>query len=296
MDPLLSPRSVADAIGVSESSLKRWADEGLLRVSRTAGGHRRIALHEALRYIREAGIPIVRPEALGLPQLPPEASSHVAVNERDAFLIDNVQRGEPFGARTALLSRYLGGESMASLCDGPLREALHNVGELWHHGPEGIHIEHRAVDVCVHALHYVRGFLATPVEGASLALGGGAAGDPYIVPSLMAATVLAAEGWREINLGPNVPAAALTAAIRKFRPRLIWMSFSTQQAAEAALCEMKEPVELAGKLGASFIAGGRCAPPRGLLAPASFHLLPSMEALVGFARGLTAAQPAAEQP
>ena len=49
-DRFLSPRQLAVAIGVSESSLKRWADDGRLAVERTAGGHRRIPLPEAVRW------------------------------------------------------------------------------------------------------------------------------------------------------------------------------------------------------------------------------------------------------
>lgn len=66
MKPTLSPKELAEAIGVSESSLKRWVDEGVIQASRTRGGHRRIALAEAVRYIRESGIPIIRPDILGI--------------------------------------------------------------------------------------------------------------------------------------------------------------------------------------------------------------------------------------
>ena len=66
---LLSPKDLADAIGVSESSLKRWTDAGRIRASRTDGGHRRIALEDAVRFIREAGVPVVRPELLGMPEM-----------------------------------------------------------------------------------------------------------------------------------------------------------------------------------------------------------------------------------
>jgi MerR family transcriptional regulator, light-induced transcriptional regulator len=51
----LSPKALAAAIGVSESSLKRWADEGRLAAERTAGGHRRIAVAEAVRFVRRRG-------------------------------------------------------------------------------------------------------------------------------------------------------------------------------------------------------------------------------------------------
>jgi MerR family transcriptional regulator, light-induced transcriptional regulator len=292
MEPFLSPRDVAQAIGVSESSLKRWADEGLLSVSRTAGGHRRIALREVLRYLRETGMPVARPEILGLPGI----SNAAPGGEADEHLIACILQGYPDATRGALMGRYLAGESLASLCDGPLREALRRVGELWQHGPEGVHIEHRATDTCIHALNYLRGMLAPPAASAPLALGCSPGGDPYIIPSLMAAVVLAAEGWREINLGANLPAPALTTAMQKFRPRLVWVSFSAVNRAGVAMRELTEAVRVAEEIGASFIAGGRALPPRSSHPPAPFQVLPSMEALAGFARGLATTPPGKQAP
>src|SRR6185295_13435922 len=74
---LLTPRELADAIGASESALRRWVDAGDIHMSRTAGGHRRIPVQEAIRFIRESGATVVRPEILGLaglesaPMIPP---------------------------------------------------------------------------------------------------------------------------------------------------------------------------------------------------------------------------------
>ena len=66
MKPLLSPRELADAIGVSESSIKRWVDGGLIGATKTAGGHRRIPINEAVRFLRDRQSSLVKPEAIGL--------------------------------------------------------------------------------------------------------------------------------------------------------------------------------------------------------------------------------------
>lgn len=286
MERYYSPRDVAKAIGVSESSLKRWADEGLLHVSRTAGGHRRIALLEALRYIRETGTPLLHPEILGLPALPHGSSPSEPLQDRESFLVDSIIRGDLIATRGALLGRYLAGENVGSLCDGPLREAFQKIGDLWRHGPEGIHVEHRATDTCIHGLNYLRGFLPAPPSAGLLALGGGAAGDPYLIPSLMAAVVLASEGWRDLNLGPNVPAAALEEAIRKFRPRLVWISFSHQEPADAELRALNQTFKLAEELGASVVVGGQGLQSGSRALAPTVHVLSSMQALAGFARGI----------
>lgn len=38
---VLTPKEAAEVLGVSRTTLARWADSGLLRVFRTEGGHRR---------------------------------------------------------------------------------------------------------------------------------------------------------------------------------------------------------------------------------------------------------------
>ena len=65
MKPLLSPKDLAQAIGVSESSIKRWVDNGEIQATKTAGGHRRIPISEAVRFLRETRSGLVNPEAIG---------------------------------------------------------------------------------------------------------------------------------------------------------------------------------------------------------------------------------------
>ena len=65
----LSPKDFAGALGVSESSVKRWVDDGKIRALKTPGGHRRIAVHDALYFVRQTGADVARPELLGLKDL-----------------------------------------------------------------------------------------------------------------------------------------------------------------------------------------------------------------------------------
>ncbi len=53
MQRMLSTSDFAAAIGISESSVRRLADSGDLEIHRTRGGHRRIPVSEAIRYVRE---------------------------------------------------------------------------------------------------------------------------------------------------------------------------------------------------------------------------------------------------
>lgn len=278
MNAFLSPKELALAVGVSESSLKRWVDEGLLPVVRTAGGHRRIALRDALRYIRKTGLPVVRPAALGLVQT--QAHGPAA----DPALVAAITAGDVEAARGLLLGAYLAGRAIAELCDGPLRQALYDVGDLWKKGPAGIYQEHRAVEACVQALNHLRGLLPPPRQPARVALGGALESDPYMVPTLMAAVVLESLGWQATNLGANLPVAALQAAVETQRPQLVWTACSVKPAAEAHGRAFRRAAEEMGKRKIRLVAGGVGWPAEKGEGPARW--LGSMVELAAFAEGM----------
>src|SRR5207244_4336650 len=81
----------------------------------------RIALREALRYIRSAGLPILDPHALGLADL---ASLPQSTPAPDAALAAAPKDGPAEIARPLLLSQYLAGRSIAALCAGTPRPTL----------------------------------------------------------------------------------------------------------------------------------------------------------------------------
>jgi hypothetical protein len=198
--PFLTPRDLALAVGASESSLKRWVDEGSIVASRTAGGHRRIALAEAVRFIRESRLHVVRPALLGLDEVPLVPAGEPPATET---LTAAMCSGAGHEIHALLVSAFLGGASIAALCDGPIRTALATVGELWRHGPDGIALEHQAVAACSQALATMRQTLPELRADAPTALGGAIGGDPYLLPSLGASIVLHEVGYRAINLGPT---------------------------------------------------------------------------------------------
>jgi MerR family transcriptional regulator, light-induced transcriptional regulator len=284
----LTPKDLAEALGVSESSLKRWADDGVIRVSRTAGGHRRIALADAVRFARESGLQIEHPAALGLEEILParRGADAPATGTADAiyaaFLRDDWRV-----ARGLIVNAYVTGESVATLCDGAIREALSRAGELWEHGSDGIVVEHRAVDTCLQALSLIRSLIPAGAATAPVALGAAFANDPYVLPSLIAAVVLADAGFRDVNLGPTMPTAALTSAVERYAPALVWRTVSITADAEAVRRDLSAVLEKMPPHG-SMVLGGRGVPPGIHHLPERIHHLGSMSELAGFARGILA--------
>ncbi len=287
MKPVLSPKEVAEAIGVSESSLKRWADAGRLHVYRTAGGHRRIQIAEAIRFIRETGATVLRPDVLGLMDaeaMPTATGDSASDSERFLQLLKAGQAAE---ARGLLVSLYLSGRSIADLADGLIRGAMQEIGELWEHGEEGIFVEHRATEICLQAIGQLRLLVDVPREAPN-AIGGAPENDPYLLPTSLAAGVLAEVGFAAVNLGPDTPAAALRAAFEEYDPRLIWLSVSSPDLVEDRRQQVLELLAISEETAATVVLGG--AKVEGLDLPSHPRLIRarSMSELSAFARGVLA--------
>lgn len=256
-DVLLSPRVLANAIGVSESSLKRWADDGRLAVERTAGGHRRIRRSEAVRFIRESGLRPVRPQLLSLPgDAGGAVRGGVDPAAAGALLLDALNQDRAEDARSLLVGAFLEGASLAWLCDAVVRPAMERVGELWEAGPGGILIEHRATETCGRAMAELRTLLPEAPAGAPVAVGGAFGGDVYRLPSAMAAAVLADAGFRVHDLGPDTPVEATLAAIERYAPALVWQSFSVVPPPEARVEDALARIARAVEPG-TLVVGGR---------------------------------------
>jgi MerR family transcriptional regulator, light-induced transcriptional regulator len=287
-DPtLLSPRELAEAIGVSESSVKRWADDGLLRASRTAGGHRRIPLREAVRFVRETGAAVVKPEVLGLRDM--------AVAEADRSLSDHAERlfdallhGEAARARGLVQASYLQGGSVAALLDGPLRSALSRIGERWRHAEAGIFEEHRALDLSIQALRRLALLIPEPDPSAPAALGGAPEADPYVLATLGVSLTLTEVGFRATNLGAHSPTVALLRAAETLRPAIVWLSVSSGENLQGVRRQVRELT--AGLPDSCVLAlGGQQSGEIDLPRSARVFRGESMAALEAFAQGLLAA-------
>lgn len=282
---LLTTRDLALAMGVSESSIKRWADEGEIRAARTVGGHRRIPLPEALRFVRERGLALPHAEVLGLTDVATLRAGPVPADEATAFR-ELLLAGDEIRSRGLLQSLYLSGASVAAILDGPVRLAMEAIGELWHGDPRGILLEHRATDLCAQALHQLRAFLPDPASDAPVAAGGALDDDPYLLGSLAAATALTAEGYRTYNLGPATPAATLEEAARSLGAALLWVSVASTPEPERVPAVLAELADAVAPFGTHVMAGGPALDPDALPQRPNLHGGRSMADLCAFAHSL----------
>lgn len=249
----LSTSEFARAIGVSDSSVRRLADAGEIEIHRTRGGHRRIPVGEAVRYVREAKIAVVHPDMLGMNVAPADVTPQSAEGQ----LLQTLESGKANGAIALMQSMYASGMSIAAMCDGPIRQAMSSIGERWPHDKRAIFIEHRATLLCARALHQLRMSMPDPDEDAPEAIGGAILGDLYLLPTLITSLVLHEMGFAETNLGPNTPIDVLTDAVVEEKPQLAWLCIGEPIRSRAQILEFSKLAEASVQTGTRLIIGGR---------------------------------------
>lgn len=224
MRDLITPKQVARAINVSESSVKRWCDKGIIPTQYTAGGHRRVTMAAIMEFVREGKHELVHPEALGLPATSGQ-SIRVVERARDQ-LADALLAGDESRCRQIATDLYLAEHSLAVICDDVFAAAFRDIGDRWSCGEAEVYQERRGCEITLRVLHELRALLPAPPDNAPLAIGGAASGDQYSLSTTMAELVLRDAKWNAVSLGDNLPFETIAAAIREHHPKLFWLSCS----------------------------------------------------------------------
>lgn len=227
---------------------------------------------------------ILRPDLIGLPDLehlPPEARAEPLTTD---MLFHLLKEGHAARARGLIAAAYLDGTPPAALFDGPVAASLHRLGELWKTEQDGIFREHRATSVCLEAVSQLGLLIPPPPDDAPLALGGAAEHDPYLLPTTMAATVLADAGYRIVNLGAHTPASAFLHAAATHHPRLVWMALRNTLTPSRRAALVEEGIQPLLEQGIAVVLGGQGADAAADAWPDAALHLHSMEELAAFAR------------
>lgn len=224
MPELLTPKQVANAIDVSESSVKRWCDKGIIPTQYTAGGHRRIALSGLMEFLRSQQHAIAKPELLGLPSN--TGQTHRVIDRASVALADALVAGYEEETRRIVLDLYLAEHSIGRICDEVIAPAFERIGELWECGSAEVYQERQGCEITLHVLHELRSLIPPPLTDAPKAIGGAPASDQYNLATTMAELVLRDAKWNAVSLGDNLPLTTLAAAIKTHRPQLFWLSCS----------------------------------------------------------------------
>ncbi|MEO1615403.1 MAG: B12-binding domain-containing protein [Planctomycetota bacterium] len=261
-----SPKQVAHSLQVSESSVKRWCDQGMIPTIRTVGGHRRITLSGLQQFLAASDQTLVDPKVLGIDeadllaagggrkrrkQIPGEGSQPIQQEFRSALAA-----GDEVACMELLDERTSQGFSRAEAAEDLIADAMRGMGEAWDSGDLEVYQERRSCTICNRLISNLRESLPRLSPGAKIAVGAAPETDPYQLPSALVELALREAGWNAINLGNDLPLDSLIRAAMDYQPQLVWLSVT---AVDDPAKFIREQNKLADSLGddVSLIVGGR---------------------------------------
>ena len=245
----LTTKDVARLLQVSEATVKRWADDGLLVANKTAGGHRRFNIQTVGRFKRDQGIPPSSQQPAGSA---PKKVTIVSVERFTQLLL----RGDAAEIEGSLISAYLENQDLAGLFDSLVAESMHRIGEMWFNGRASVADEHLATRVLLRALQKLRAVVVRREPLGVKAICCGIEGDLHEVPIHLAEIIVEAQGWQTANLGPNTPLFALRDMASHYKPGLICISARTVADLDRATNDYALLRKVADKAGTKLVVGG----------------------------------------
>lgn len=246
--PDFSPKEVANALGVGESSVKRWCDAGSIQAAKTSGGHRRITLDAVLRYVRDSKFRLVDPAAIGLAEIPPlpqpltvsrseeerqsvcEVASPVSLDPQQQRFAEGLAAGDESVCREVLLAHYAECGSATQTAEHLINPAMAEIGAAWDCQGLEIYQERRACGIADRLIMELRARVIERTQhllvNAPRAVGCAPAGDPYTLPTALVELALRETGWDACNHGNNLPLDSLLKAVNDSAASLVWVSIS----------------------------------------------------------------------
>jgi MerR family transcriptional regulator, light-induced transcriptional regulator len=252
----LTTKEVARLCRVSDATVKRWEDLGVLRSERTNGGHRRFRAEEIARFQREQGLGLKYSHGL-------DSAARAQTRRRDnrshsqSSLFHILIAGNETEAANLLISAYLHGKSLTEVFDDLICSAMKRIGELWYKGELTIAQEHLATRAAFNALHKLRHTLPVPEMSGELAMTCGIEGDFHELPPYLSQITIENSGWEVMNFGANTPLYSLAEEVLQHLPEVVCISGTIMADVERTARDYRIFREQTSKLKTKVILGGR---------------------------------------
>jgi methanogenic corrinoid protein MtbC1 len=260
---VLSTADVARLFSVTETTVKRWADEGALKCQKTLGGHRKFIIKYVIEFAEKNNL-----EPMGVLQMPDKDEQtsrlQLAVLERDmvSLVSEFVNRALAQGdADLPHFFSYLYEHKIPlwQIYDEIVRNGMREIGDRWEKGEVRVDQEHRAsyetMDALTHLQSQIR--MEDP-NGRSVVLA--CVGEEMHEMGLRTASYLfESYGWQTQYIGARTPVESVVRSIREYKPEAVCISATQLGVSPVLGDQLREVAEVSRSIGARTFLGGRAA-------------------------------------
>lgn len=234
---ILTTTEAAKLAAVAPTTVKRWADQGHLTYTRTAGGHRRIDRTELERFLKRQASPTGNDDSL-------IESWIQCLVTADRYRVD----GQLLLARSRLGSWYRVADELG--------EVLKTIGVRWRQGRFSIADEHVASAALSRALDRVGDNIPVAIEGPSCVLASPGQ-DEHSLGLSLADVCLREAGWCPQWLGSRTPPGEIVNYVERNNLAMVALSASSILADVVFLKRLVQKLEIVcASRGALLVLGG----------------------------------------
>ena len=257
---ILSTADIARLFNVTETTVKRWADEGTLRCQKTPGGHRKFEIRSVVEFADRNNF-----EPIGTLAIPEDdrlaQRIQVAVLGRDfselvAAFVEKVLSPEGTDLVAFLSYLYQHHVALWELYDLILAPGMAEIGVQWKRGEIGISHEHRASYGILDAIAKLQAQVHTKPPNGLSALCACLGDEEHEIGLRCVSYLLESEGWSACHLGAHVPRDAMKSALHEMRPTIICLSATLQAVNDHRREELDSICTEAHLIGARVFLGG----------------------------------------
>ncbi|MBS1516684.1 MAG: cobalamin-dependent protein [Bacteroidetes bacterium] len=243
MEKLISLKNAAAFLKVSEYTVKKWTDSGVLFCFRNKAGRRQFLLNDLKEHL------IIHSNNPSIPESPVyEPELHNKILKKNyryliKYLLKGILKGNAEESYELFFPLYMNNYSLEEIFDYILRESMINIGKKWRKASMGVEQEHIASNAVLNSLYMLNKVVQSKEINTKTAICAGLEDEFHEIGLLCVSTVLKSAGWNVIYPGINLPFGSLINLLKIHKPDLLCISVtyvSDKKSVEKQLNELKE--------------------------------------------------------
>jgi len=258
---VLSTAEVARLFNVTETTVKRWADDGTLKCQKTPGGHRKFLMRQVAEFATDHNYePIGALELSGKDRADSRVETAVLVRDYTTLADVFVEKAlSPDVTDLTMYFSYLYQHHLRlwEIYDQVLTPGMLEIGERWKRGQIGINHEHRAAYEVLDALAKLQAQVRIRDRSGRSVVCACPDGELHEIGLRCASYVFESEGWIVHYLGARTPADALVAAVGELKPTVVSVSITNPPDDDRLRDDLRRVAGAARAHGAVTVLGGR---------------------------------------
>jgi len=257
---ILSTADIARLFSVTETTVKRWADEGTLKCQKTPGGHRKFEIRSVIDFAEKNNFDPVGVLAYAGDRRFSE-TLQVAILSRDYEALVRMYVDRALSPDTTDLFAFLSflyehRIALAEIYDLVLRPGMYAIGEMWANGKIGVGHEHRASYETMDALAKLQTEILLKHPTGRHVLCACLGDELHEIGLRCSANIFESEGWRVHYLGARTPVDAIVASVHEVRPDVVSLSVTHVGSADETASELGTIARAVESFDGRMIVGG----------------------------------------